>query len=210
MGFTEIIIAVISGLTGSGLTAYFAYRINSRKTTIEEKATESSQFQDLLSIWKQDNERLRGRVSELEEQVNKHVYRIAEMENQLVLLESSHHDLPIPQWLKDLNGRMLSLNTAYESMFLTPHNKEAKDYIGKTDEEVWGADTAKAFRKGDKKALTSRRPVISIEPIPLEDEVQQWEIIKYPRYAGRAIIGIGGIAVRKLGKDDLAYREAVK
>ena len=157
-----------------------------------------------ISTIKEDNERLRERVSELEERVSAHDKEQAEAKeregyykNKLTLLQTAHHDLPFPQWLKDVNGVMLSLNHAYEEMFLVPLGKKADDYIGNTDFDIWPADVAERFLENDKKAKEKGGYWMGIEPIWLKnsDISPYWRIAKYGRFVGNVCVGIAGIAI---------------
>ena len=175
-----------------------------------------------ISTIKDDNERLRLRVNELELRVvasEKEQLEAKEREtyfkNQITLLETAHHDLPFPQWLKDVNGVMLSVNSAYEKMFLVPINKTAEDYVGATDFDIWPKSVAERFVENDKKARKRDGYWMGIEPIWIKnsDISPYWRIAKYGRFVGNVCVGIAGIAIpvmdhevtQKPDKSFLAY-----
>lgn len=157
-----------------------------------------------ISTIKDDNERLRTRVNELEKRVSDYEKEQAEAKeregyykNKLTLLQTAHHDLPFPQWLKDVNGVMLSLNGAYEKMFLVPLGKTADDYVGNTDFDIWPVDVAEKFVENDKKAKEKGGYWMGIEPIWIKnsDISPYWRIAKYGRFVGNVCVGIAGIAI---------------
>lgn len=163
-----------------------------------------------ISTIKEDNERLRERVSELEGRVavaEKAQIDAKESEsyfkNKITLLETAHHDLPFPQWLKDINGVMLSLNSAYEKMFLLPIGKTSEDYIGHTDFDIWPTDIAERFVENDNKAKNKGGYWMGIEPMWLKnsDISPYWRIAKYGRFVGNVCVGIAGIAIPMLDED---------
>ena len=49
------------------------------------------------------------------------IKKVAMLENKVLLLESAHQSLPVPMWLKAMDGTMLALNPAYERVFLKPN-----------------------------------------------------------------------------------------
>lgn len=134
----------------------------------------------------------------LERQMNEEKNQVVKLSTKLSMLEGAFQDLPLPQWLKDTDGKMLSLNKAYEDMFLRPMGKTSKDYIGKTDEDIWGKEIADRFRKNDETATRNGKGFwIGIEPIWVEnnDISKHWWIFKYVRYVGTTPVGVAGLAL---------------
>lgn len=121
--------------------------------------------------------------------------QVAQLRRDFDLMESAHHDLPIPQWMKDTNGVMLSLNKAYEELFLLPMGLNRHDYVGNTDEEVWGVDIANRFRQIDSDVLHTGRPFNGTVIIPYRGEEKEFHIIKYPRFVGGSAVGVAGLAI---------------
>lgn len=114
----------------------------------------------------------------------------------IAIMESAHNDLPIPQWLKDEKGNILSVNWAYERVFLKPRGYTKAEY--KRDEDCWPEDTVEEFRVNDKLVESTDQAWIGNELVPDENgEKIEWLILKYPRKSGNMFIGISGIAFPK-------------
>lgn len=186
MEIAELVGAFVGGGALQALINYF----------ISKNKSKRDDFDKIISTWSQDNDRLRNKINADEDRIRALEIEINLLRNQVMLLESAHQDLPIPMWLKDVECKMLVVNASYEDVFLTPRGYSAADYIGKDDHAVWPKALADAFVKNDRHVLKSKQTWIGVEKV--EDEtgnIGEWKIIKYPRYSGRTIIGIAGIAV---------------
>ena len=151
-----------------------------------------------VAEYRKEVETLRERINELEAENLRERSTSAELKNKIVLLESAHYDLPFPQWLKNTSFEMLSVNQAYEDVFLRPAGLRATDYIGKTDFDIWPDEVARKFVENDKKAMEGKGEYWSgIEPLWVKDNdvSKLWVIYKYPRYFGKVCIGIAGVAI---------------
>ena len=157
----------------------------------------------VISLFKEDNARLRNEMSLLKQEFETLRLKSQEREKEnrdviqglrikVNMLESAHLNLPIPQWLKDKNGIMLSINSAYEEIF----GKSVSQYVGNTDYDVWPKEIADQFKKNDTKVKRTRKHLQTQEFLEVDEHVQVWEVLKYPRYEGSTFIGIGGIAFK--------------
>lgn len=197
----SIIAAVLSGGTVAGvITAWFNYRA-------KYDTNQSDSYKYTIDFLKEDNERLRVDNSELhldivrlKERVTSLERTVTKYEHKIMLLESTHNYSPFPTWLKDMDGIMLSLNDAYEKVFLIPNGLSRSDYVGKNDIEVWGEEIGNRYMDNDQKALRSNNKVwVGTEPIKIGDDITEaeWQIIKYIRYAAGIKIGFAGKAIPK-------------
>jgi PAS domain S-box-containing protein len=117
---------------------------------------------------------------------------------QFIILSSSHDSSPLPQWVKDEDGRILAVNRAYERIFLLPRGYKIQDYLHQKDSHVWPKAIAEEFKKNDDLVWRTRRVHDLLEKIEMPGgEVRKMRIIKFPRYADgiENPIGIAGIAV---------------
>jgi len=139
-------------------------------------------------INREENETLKQTILTLQEE-------ILFLRNKLLLVENNQLNLPIPIWLKDLDGKMLSLNQAFEDLFLLPNGLTTKDYLGKTDKEFWGEEKGKLYRQHDLEVLKTGELFNGIEKIKIADEEIEYRVVKFIRYSGKVKIGVGGIAI---------------
>ena len=122
----------------------------------------------------------------------------ARLLSQFVILSSSHDSSPLPQWIKDEDGKVIAVNKSYEKLYLTPRGYAREDYLHHTDRAVWPDDVAAAFAVNDKIVWSEQRTIDVEEPIEFPSgERRLVRVIKYPRFADGIPqpIGIAGIAI---------------
>ena len=196
-GWISIVVAAISGGAVAQILNFF----------LGNKKEKRDKYSLLFDRLEKDNDRLRNEQEKQRERSHKELRvqlnRIVKLEKtvtklhlQIVSLESAHYDHPYPSWLKDVDGVMLYVNRAYEEVFLSPYGVKSEDYVGHTDFEVWPEDIARQFVLNDQKVIRSKQTLEDYEDIQMEGgEMTRWRIIKYPRFSGRRIIGIAGMAI---------------
>ena len=192
-------IEIISAAVGGGfLTKLFDYLMNLRKA-------ESDDFDTIVAQWQHDNERLRqenkdhkDRQDELYKKIAEHEKKLSALNAKLLVMESSYMHIPLPSWLKDIDGTMLAVNDAYEIYFLIPNGYTKADYVGKTDSDVWPENIAKQFIESDIRTMQSEKKIwfgkeqIVVKDVDVSDN---WRVLKYVRYAGNIPVGVAGIAI---------------
>ena len=101
--------------------------------------------------------------------------------------------LPGLAWIKDLVGRYVYVNDAAAKAFRAPPDR----LYGRTDNEIFPADTAAQFRWNDRCALASPRGIIAIETLEHEDGVLHHSVVsKFPILSSDGQPGfIGGMAI---------------
>ncbi|MHC5537066.1 hybrid sensor histidine kinase/response regulator [Singulisphaera rosea] len=101
--------------------------------------------------------------------------------------------LPGLAWIKDGEGRYIYANDAAEKAF-----KRAREQLyGKTDDEVFTAETAAQFKANDRRALSSRKGVQVIETLEHEDGFLHHSVVSkfpIPPQEGAAPL-VGGMAI---------------
>jgi PAS domain-containing protein len=103
--------------------------------------------------------------------------------------------LPMPAWVKDLNGRMMFCNYKYETSFGISPTK----YNGKLDSAVWSKDESREFRKNDLEVEKQRIPVKFKEKI-FNEKLKEWqelEVVKWPVTIGGFLLGIAGMVLHE-------------
>lgn len=180
------------------ITAASTYFISKRKVRQDD-------VKILLEGWKAQYDQINARLKESEVREEQCVKNYEALSAQLqtlkasvTLLKASSPTVPIPMWVKDWNGVMLSLNDAYEKEFLFPNGKTREDYIGHTDTEVWGEEIAEQFRKNDNLAALSDEPISIYEKVEFASgHFKEYNIIKYRNKLADMVVTIAGIALPK-------------
>jgi PAS domain S-box-containing protein len=110
-----------------------------------------------------------------------------------------HHDrlrsfmdsIPGIAWIKDAQFRYLWLSSNYSRL----HGRQAGEFIGRDDFEVWPEELALLYRKDDELALGVNGPVQCIEPSPFPDgSAASWLVVKFPLPDASGAMGVAGIA----------------
>lgn len=179
---------IAAAVVGAILTFVISYKQESRFG-----------YQDLIDKLAEDNRRLELRISALERE---NISLTARIE----VLTYSSFDSPLPAWVKSVDGRMLSMNNAYETVFLKPNGRVIDDYIGKTDEEFWGelgqSDLGKSYWKSDLRVLATGAVQRTRASGYINGVLREFIVYKYPYYAAygitspkKEIVGVAGVAV---------------
>lgn len=117
----------------------------------------------------------------------------AELNTQKNLLRAFLDNVPHIAWLKDREGRFITVNAAFgESCGFSP-----EALTGKTDLDIWPTELAHAYRDDDFAVIASKQQKRVVEPLVASDGAQQWiNTIKTPIFndAGE-VVGTVGIAI---------------
>jgi hypothetical protein len=199
MGILDIITEIAPPAVTGLVTGIGGYLIGKPK----EKR---SDFDTIIGVITEERDSLLQRLSATEEKINileqkyiaqKITYK--ELQNKLILLETSHHDLPFPQWLKDTDCRVLSINQSFEDLILQPIGMQAHDLIGTYDRDHFPEELAKEYARTDKLAMSSPKGYwVGKDPLPpglVLEEGQDWFTIKYSRFLGNTLIGVAGMVI---------------
>ncbi len=195
----EPYIPVIVAFLGGGLiTAITNFQIGKKKNDLDG-------FKILEESWIKKFNDLQKDIDKANENEIECLERYADLDHKYDLLRAafqvhkkSSPELPIPMWIKDMNGIMVALNDAYEKTFLLPINKTREDYIGNDDEVIWGELIAKEFKKNDRKVVEDKVETRVFENVKTaQGAFESYDILKYPKMDGNLVIAIGGIAIPK-------------
>lgn len=105
-------------------------------------------------------------------------------------------NLPLPAWAKDLNGKMIWINTEYSLRF----DIKPSEYEGRDDYEVWPLPIAEKFRRNDLNVIKSGLTTRFQEDVPdswndPNAAITSWTVWKFPIFDNNGIIAaVGGIA----------------
>lgn len=201
------------------MIAYFCLAISEESTITSVLFTAIAALSGaVVFLWKQQSKvlsesirlkdeqlkALRERETKLEEQVRdltKRVFTLEvekkDLEAKFMIFSSTHDNSPIPAWIKDASGRVLSCNKAYEDAFLRPRGYAISDYVGHDDFAVWPEAIAKDFRENDEMVRKSRSVWSGEEKIEnVDGSFTKTRVIKYPRMipGHSEPFGIAGVA----------------
>ncbi|HEX5009852.1 MAG TPA: ATP-binding protein [Planctomycetota bacterium] len=111
--------------------------------------------------------------------------------------------LPHPAWVKDLQGRYVDVNPAFE----LAHGVRASDIVGRGDEDLVGADAAARARAREQRAVERLSAQISRERLVRDGVFSECAVVRFPILdAAGAVQGVAGIATDTT-RLALAYRE---
>lgn len=198
--WVEIVLTVI----GSGaFVQLINYGINKRKQKTNEFETIVNQYKSLNEEYQERIVDITKDVESLRVRLVKSERRASDLQARMILYESSYMNIPIPMWMKDPEGIMLSVNDCYEKTYLIPRGFTKADYIGSKDEDIWGPEIAKGFLKNDKHVALTGEVIRTIEVWESPDGTKiEGEVVKWPRKVGDLVIGIAGAALKETPKDE--------
>ncbi|MBL9084912.1 MAG: PAS domain S-box protein [Planctomycetales bacterium] len=111
----------------------------------------------------------------------------------------THADAAV--FLKDLQGRYQTVNAEFERIM----QMKAADILGRTDEELFPAEVARAFRETDLRVLESGKSERREEFVPLPDGEKFYLSVKYPITDSQGrVVALGGFAT------DITERKAME
>jgi PAS domain S-box-containing protein len=99
--------------------------------------------------------------------------------------------LPGFAFLKDHERRVLFVNERFESDF----GLAAKDWVGKTNDEIWPGEVGEKIRRDDEAVLAEGKAHAVVEVVPTRGEPRTYRTIKFPIPRPDGKPWLGGIAV---------------
>ncbi len=117
-------------------------------------------------------------------------------------------NLPGFAWMKDIEGRYVYVNQRLKRLIPYPNR-----WLGKTDADLWPKEIANTFRENDKKVITSKQVLETIEPYRLAGEERYVLVTKFPIFNSHGeVVMVGGAGIditeqRKAERDLRASEE---
>ena len=112
-------------------------------------------------------------------------------------------------FMKDVGGRYLLINRMWEELF----HVTREEIVGKTDDDIFPPEMARAFQQNDQHVVMVGGPVQFEEIAPHDDGPHTYVSVKFPLYdmAG-GVSAVGGIAMditeRKRAEEEVRERES--
>jgi hypothetical protein len=195
MGVSDIIQTVATLLGGGLIATLINYKTNKSKQSSTDFKLVIDDRKDFAKDLLERMAAMEKIIEELREDKQRQAAEIHGLRMQILMVEGSHTDVPLPIWLKDTEGKVLFINDYYEDLFLKPRGYNMHDYLGKTDYNVWSKDVADSFRLNDDLIVTNRISSRYLEEIDLANGKLFIEVLKFPRFYRNEIIGVGGIVL---------------
>ena len=86
-------------------------------------------------------------------------------------------NVPVLAWLKDTESRFLTVNRAFAKSLNLPSTSAV---IGQSDLDFWPPELANRFRADDSEVMSSRRNLVTVEPIIIDHQTIWHETFKAP------------------------------
>ena len=119
------------------------------------------------------------------------------------LLQAIIDNTPAVIYVKDMQGRYLMVNQRYSELF----HLRGDAIIGKSDHELFPAETADAVGAMDQRVLEAQAPVIEEEVMPLDDGPHTYLSVKAPlRDEHGSVHGVFGISTDITERKDAEVR----
>lgn len=194
MKWDDAIPAIISAIAGGGLGSFLTYKSKAKAQKSSDLELLLNQYRKLLEDHQKEIERLDIKVSQLYTEIHKRDLELIQLRNTLQMYESSHSNLPLPMFTKDIRGRMLAVNDRFEDIWLKPKGMTKGDFVGTTDEDHWGK-YAKQYAHHDALVVTQKKPLYFTEYYAEDGVGYRGKLIKYPRSIGGHVIGVAAIII---------------
>jgi PAS domain-containing protein len=114
--------------------------------------------------------------------------RLNAIASEIIIFKAAGDDLPIPKWTKDLNGKIIYINSAFLNKYLRPKGLTNSDVVGKYDENLFPLE-AENYRANDQIVLDLERPILFLE----KEGKRNVRVLKYPYKINGVVIGVNGI-----------------
>jgi two-component system, sensor histidine kinase len=122
---------------------------------------------------------------------------ISERQKAEILLKESEarfhafmNNAPVLAFIKDEIGRYIYANPVFEKQTIS-----TVEWIGKTDNEIWGNENSISFRNIDKMVLETGKPMTVEETVILPDEIRKRLMAKFPFFDGNGKKLLGGMGI---------------
>lgn len=190
MDFNLNVLESIFAFLGGGIVSSFLnYIINLKSNKREELSA-------VVETWQKDNDRLRFENKSLQKELLELRKEFSDLKAKVLLLENAHIDIPLPMWLKDTRGTILSVNKEYESKFLAPRNCSITSFVGQNDNYVWKDEKLFLQLKSNDHTAMYNGIWNGVERYPtIDGKIEDWLVVRYPKKIGNTIVGIAGIAM---------------
>lgn len=143
----------------------------------------AEKYKSTIEILEANQKILEAKNIELEKRLNK-------LTAEIIVFKASEDNLPIPQWIKSIDGKFIWVSIEFEKKYLTSQGLKAVDVIGRYESDFIAPEMAQKFIAQDLKVLRQKRPITFKDVFFLDRSIT---ITKYPYKVGKEILGIAGV-----------------
>ncbi len=180
---------ILAAIGGGGLAALANYLLGKKKS-------EQDGFSMIFKKYEEDNKRLREAEAENRKELADLRGQVDELRRRQNLMDGSHSDLPIPHWIKTLDGSLITVNKSCYEVFIEPFGVSELDVVGKTDHEIFPQEIADYITLNDNEMVRKKRPITFIEDFVILGIPEKWCVIRYPIIKENVVIAKAGVAYK--------------
>ena len=201
----HLVAAVVTALVVSVLLSFEVqrHRLHLFEENLQRRRAEQNLAQlnaELERRVAQRTAELAGAKQRLEREALERLEATQELHDSRKRLQDILDNAPAAVYLKDVDGRYQLVNRHWESI----SGVWRADAVGRTDDDVFPAGVADAFRANDRVVLASRQPLQVEEIVPQLDGAHTYVSVKFPLFASTgAAVGVCGIST-----DITAHKQA--
>lgn len=107
------------------------------------------------------------------------------------LFDSFMKHLPALAFIKDVRGRYIYFNEAYKDILKV----DPDDFIGRSDDAIWSAETAGRMQENDKIVMSEQRVLNTVDTVTIDDETQYYLTTKFPIFKKSKPFLLAGVAI---------------
>ncbi|MGR3176106.1 MAG: PAS domain-containing protein [Candidatus Scalindua sp.] len=186
----RVILLTFAPIIEEGYVNIYGIDITERKKAEEDIKTINESLEKL--VFERTKELEENNVKLIKE-INEHKKTEEESRRSKLLLEAFVENTPSVIFIKDLKGRFIRINRAFEDLF----GINRKDFLGKKDYDLYPTSkiTAERMRANDRMVLEAGKPLIIEEAPKVQGENRFYTTVKFPIHDEQGeIASIAGIA----------------
>jgi len=168
--------------------AAYKYELTERRRVEKDLRQYRDHLKDMV---REQTSELTSANQRLQKEVGERKRSEAALTESRQLFDSFMEHLPAPAFIKDLQGRYIFLNRAYQNIF----KRNLLDGIGRTDDELWPADVARQLKKNDQNVISGGQVLKIVEQVKYENQTQHHLTTKFLILQNGVPDMLGGIAI---------------